>query len=640
MRYWNYCSKLLFVFTLLVGSLSPICLFAQNTNSLPNILWLTSEDNGPHLGCYGDEYADTPHIDSLAKKGMIYLNAWSTAPVCAPARTTLITGMYPPCTGSQHMRSLVKLPSDIKLYPQLLREQGYYCTNNRKEDYNIIKQGKVWDESGPRAHWKNRPAGKPFFAVFNYTVSHESQLRKRPHKAIHDPAQVRIPPYHPDAPEIRQDWAQYYDKLTEMDLMVGKALNQLEKDGLSEETIIFYYGDHGSGMPRNKRWLYQSGLRVPLVVHFPEKFKHLAPKEYQASGKSERLVGFVDYAPTLLSIAGVTPPQIMQGISFSGKFEKPEPEYIFGFRDRMDERYDISRTVRDKRYHYIRNYMPHRPQGQYLGYMFKTPTTRKWKELFDSHQLNKAQSVFWEAKPLEELFDLENDPDEINNLANSSKYQLIQNRLKNQLTQHILEIRDTGFLPEAEIHLRSKQSTPYEMAQNKSLYPLEEILKMAEVATSLRGNGVGALVNILSSLQKGLKHEESAVRYWAAIGLLNLEDFGYDGCREVLVKLLDDSSASVQVVVAEILIRYGTKEESRKAIEKLLELANFEHHHYYESLAALNVLVYFNDQIKPYRAVIEALPRINNAVPRRINNYVERMINKIIEDFASGSQGQ
>ncbi len=339
---------------------------------LPNILWLTSEDNGPHLNCYGDDYATTPNLDALAKKGMIYTRAISNAPVCAPARTTIISGMYPPSTGSEHMRSMTSLPAQFKMYPAYLRKMGYYCTNNSKEDYNLKKEGEVWDESGRKGHWKNRPKGKPFFAIFNSTVSHESQIRKRPHKQVHDPAKVRIPAYHPDHPEVRKDWAQYYDKLTDMDSQVGAKLKELKDAGLEDDTIVFYFGDHGSGMPRSKRWPFFSGLQVPLIIHIPEKWKHLASSNYQANTKSDRQVGFVDLAPTLLSIAGMKPPSHMQGHAFMGKHEAPIQMYGYGFRGRMDERYDMVRSVVGKRYIYIRNYMPHKLYGQHVGYMFVT----------------------------------------------------------------------------------------------------------------------------------------------------------------------------------------------------------------------------------------------------------------------------
>ncbi|PCH53071.1 MAG: hypothetical protein COC21_06705 [Verrucomicrobiales bacterium] len=290
---------------------------ARADQALPNILWITSEDNGPHLGCYGDSYAVTPNLDRLAKRSLRYTRASSTAPVCAPARTTIISGIYPPATGAEHMRSMTRLPAGFKMYPVYLRQLGYYCTNNSKEDYNLEKVGQVWDESGRKAHWKNRPDGKPFFAIFNHTISHESQIRNKinPADRIHDPAKVRIPTYHPDTPEVRKDWAQYHDRITMMDKLVGKNLRELEEAGLADDTIVFYYGDHGSGMPRSKRWPYFSGLNVPLIIHVPEKFKHLAPPEYKTGGSSDRLVGFIDLAPTLLELLGIRTDNSFQGVS-------------------------------------------------------------------------------------------------------------------------------------------------------------------------------------------------------------------------------------------------------------------------------------------------------------------------------------
>ncbi|MCU0978711.1 MAG: sulfatase, partial [Pirellulaceae bacterium] len=326
---------------------------------LPNILWITCEDTGPELGCYGDRYAKTPNLDELAQRSLRYLTAWSNAPVCAPARTTIISGVYPTSTGGEHMRSEVRMPEFMKMYPQFLRERGYYCTNNNKEDYNLVKPGQVWDDSSGQAHWKNRPSGKPFFSIFNLTISHESQIRTRPHTLEHDPAQAPLPAYHPDTPEVRHDWAQYYDKVTAMDAQAGQRLRELADAGLAEDTIIFFYGDHGSGMPRSKRWPYDSGLHVPLIVHVPDKFRDLAPQDYRPGGTTDRLVAFVDLAPTLLSLTGVQPPEWMQGHAFLGRHEAAPQRYLFGFRGRMDERYDMVRSVRNGRYVYIRNYMPH-----------------------------------------------------------------------------------------------------------------------------------------------------------------------------------------------------------------------------------------------------------------------------------------
>ena len=409
---------------LLVASLTPALA------DTPNILWISSEDNGPHLGVYGDSYADTPNLDALGARGMIYRNAWSTAPVCAPARTTIISGMYPPSTGSQHMRSSTRLPRPMKMFPQYLRETGYYVTNNSKEDYNLVKPGKVWAESSPQAHWRKRAPGQPFFSVFNLTVTHESQIRKRPHATVHDPATVRVPAYHPDTPETRQDWAQYHDKMTEMDGLAGKVLAQLKADGLEKDTIVFYWADHGPGLPRSKRWTYNSGLNVPLILYIPEKFRHLRPAEYAAGGESGRLAGFVDFAATVLSLAGIQPPDHFQGHAFAGRYEAPPQPYLYGFRGRMDERYDMVRSVRDQRYVYIRNFMPHRIYGQFIEYMFRTPTTAVWHQLYREGKLKSPRTHFWETKPAEELYDLAEDPDETRNLANSPEHAAVLERLR------------------------------------------------------------------------------------------------------------------------------------------------------------------------------------------------------------------
>jgi len=366
----------------------------QTQGARPNVLWVTCEDIGPQIGPYGDKYAVTPALDEFASRGLRYNYAWSNAPVCAPARTTIITGMYPPSTGSEHMRSETSLPGRFKLFPAYLREAGYYCSNNVKEDYNVVKPAGTWDDSSNRAHWRNRKAGQPFFSVFNFTITHESQIRRRPHTLVHDPSKVRIPAYHPDTPEVRHDWAQYYDNITTMDRQAGQVLSQLRQDGLADDTVVFFYGDHGSGMPRSKRWPFNSGLHVPMIVHIPEKFRNLAPPDYRAGGNTDRLVSFVDLAPTVLSLAGIKPPDQFQGYAFLGAHQAPEQPFIHGFRGRMDERIDCTRSVRDKRYSYLRHYMPHRIYGQHVSYMFETPTTEVWRKMFDQGKLTPVQSKF------------------------------------------------------------------------------------------------------------------------------------------------------------------------------------------------------------------------------------------------------
>lgn len=348
-------------------------------DELPNILWLTSEDNSAMLGCYGDTFSTTPNLDQLASQGFLYTHAYANAPVCAPARNTILTGIYASSAGNQHMRSYYPGPEGVKTYPEFLREAGYYCTNNSKTDYNSdsFDPKLIWDESSNNAHYKNRKPGQPFFAVFNCGISHESSLHDSiPDELLrHSPDEVPIAPYHPSTSAIKHDWAQYYDKVEDMDSWVGEKLRELENEGLADNTIVFYYSDNGGVLARSKRYLYETGTRVPLIVRIPEKYKYLYPAEKQSS-RVDRLVSFVDLVPTLLSITGINIPDYLQGNAFLGKQATHDPEYVYMFRGRMDERYDMSRAVRDKKYRYIINYMPYRIYGQYLGYLWKAPSVR------------------------------------------------------------------------------------------------------------------------------------------------------------------------------------------------------------------------------------------------------------------------
>lgn len=594
----------------------------------PNILWITSEDNGPELGCYGDEYAVTPHIDGLAMRSSRYLYFWSNAPVCAPARTTIITGVYPPATGAEHMRSNVPLSATLKMYPQILREAGYYCTNSSKEDYNQIKPRQIWDESSRKAHWKNRKEGQPFFAIFNHTISHESQIRNKidPKNQIHDPAKARVRAYHPDTPEVRKDWAQYYDRITMMDALVGKNLKELEEAGLTDDTIVFYYGDHGSGMPRSKRWPYNSGLHVPLIVHIPEKFSHLRPKDYATGGTSDRLTAFVDLAPTLLSLIGQKPPEWMQGYAFAGRYDAGPQPFIYGFRGRMDERYDLVRTVTDGRYVYIRNYMPHKIYGQYIQYMFQTPTTRIWKEMFDAGKLNDAQSHFWQRKPSEELYDLKSDPDEVNNLATSSEHQAALQKLRKAQRDQVVRIRDVGFIPEDELHSLASDTTPYDVGQSQR-YALDSILSAAEDASSLEPGKTKSLVERLES------GSDNSVRYWAALGLLMRGEAGLKAGHRALTRALKDKSPSVRVIAAQVLAQFGSDEDNAKGLEVLLKHASLDHNTIYVAMLALNALDELDGRAASAIEQIKSLPTKSKVNYPRMGAYVSNLKSKTLSDL-------
>ncbi len=535
------------------------------------------------------------------------------------ARTGIISGLYPTATGAEHMRSLVSLPKGFRMYPQFLRDAGYYCANNNKEDYNLAKPGKVWDDSSAKAHWTNRAPGQPFFAIFNHTVTHESQVRRRPHNFVHDPAKVRVPAYHPDTPEVRRDWAQYYDQITVMDGLAGRNLRDLEQAGLADDTIVFFYGDHGAGMPRSKRTPCNSGLQVGLVVYFPEKWRHLAPKDYQPGGSSGRLVSFLDLAPTLLSLAGTPTTDWMHGRAFAGKFTAPAPEFLHGYRGRMDERYDLVRSVTDGRYVYLRNYLPHLPAGQHVTFMFETPTTRVWKELFDAGKLAPPQTFFWERRQPEELYDLQSDPDEVKNLAASPQHQEILQRFRRAQQEQARRVRDVGFLPEGEIHTRSVGSTPYEMGHDDAKYPFEKIFAMAGLASSLRPDAT-------PQLMAGLTDSDSAVRYWAALGLLMRGAGAVTDAHDKLSVALIDSSPHVRVAAAQALAQFGKPSDLQPSLTALVELASLKNNSVYVSLQALNALDALGSKTTGVKPSIAALPAKVPKMPERTAGYVPRLL--------------
>jgi len=619
-----------FIRNLIIVLAAGLLPFVLTSAQLPNVLWIVAEDMNPNLGCYGDTNATTPNIDKLANRGLRFTKCWSAAPVCAPARTALISGVYPTATGGEHMRSEVALPSYMRLYPQLLADAGYYCVNKSKEDYNIRPEGKVWAESSPRAHYRNRTPGQPFFAAFNIELTHESQIRSRPHTLKHDPAKIRLPAYHPDAPEVRRDWAQYYDKITEMDQVVGKHLRELDELGLSSETIVFFYGDNGCGMPRSKRWPYNSGLSVPLIVFVPEKWKALAPPGYSPGGVSDRLVNFVDFAPTLLSIAGVEPPSWMQGTPFMGRHTRQAPAFNHGFRGRMDERYDMVRSVTDGRYVYIRNYMPHLVYGQYLEYMFQTPTTRLWKDLYDNRKLEPPQTFFWEPKPPEELYDLATDPDEVRNLAGSPQHAEVLQKLRGAQRAHALAVRDVGFLSEAEMHARASGATIYEMGHAAG-YALERIMAMAELASLLKPDA-------LPELRAALKDTDAAVRYWAALGLLMRGNAGVTAARDDLRAALRDPSPSVRVIAARALGQHGNDEDLKLALPVLEAMSSPAENGAYISMMTLNAIDALGAKAAPLLSVIKSMPVKDPAAPARANSYVQRLVSDITREKAAAKR--
>lgn len=597
-----------------MGIVGGQCLSA-NEPKRPHILWLTCEDSSPNLGCYGDSAAITPNLDRLAKEGVRYTLAFSTSGVCAPSRSCLITGVYPSSLGTHFMRCKGTLPDFVKCFPEYLRSSGYYCTNNVKTDYNFDPPKSAWDESSNKAHWKNRPAAKPFFAVFNNTVTHESQYRKRgadfekmvsrvTKEQRHDPAKVTLPPFYPDTPEARLDWAQYLDTLTMMDLEAGDALAELEQAGLADDTIVFFFSDHGVGLPRAKRWLYDSGTHVPLIVRFGKNFRHLAPSAPGTT--SERLVSFVDFAPTVLSLARVTIPEHMQGVPFLGAKAGPPREYVFGLRDRMDETHDIIRSVRDRRFKYIRNYMPHVPYAQHLAYAELGPTLQSMRRKHVEGKLNSQQELFFRrTKPPEELFDCDSDPHNLRNLAADPAHAKTLDRFRAEHQRWMRDSLDLGLVPEPDLHDRCGESPPYVWArQSDSSFPREKILAAALTAQS-GPTGRDQMTALLSD-------PDAAVRYWGVTGLIAL---GAESKPVVprLLGALKDPSPTVRVTAARALFPLGEEEVALSVLKRGLRDDNpWVRHH-----AAL-ALDSFGQRAAPLKAELEGALKDENEYVVRV----------------------
>ncbi|MFT4567135.1 MAG: N-sulfoglucosamine sulfohydrolase [Saprospiraceae bacterium] len=454
----------------------------------PNILWLVTEDMGPWIPPFGDSTIQTPNLSRLAAQGVRFPNFFSTSGVCAPSRAAISTGMYPSSIGANHMRTASSMdvtglpayeavpPADVKMMSEILRMNGYYCTNNVKQDYQYKAPVTAWDESSPYAHWRNRNDGQPFFSIFNFTVTHESGLFEpygflkgeiRHYKAgdrnfnvgkgrgrlsegdtpvhVAKNSDFSIPPYLPDTEKVRRDMWKMYNNIAEMDRQLGAILNQLEEDGLLEKTIIFFYGDHGGPLPRQKRLIYDSGLNTPLMVRYP--------KQQKAGSIDMQLASFIDLAPTALSIAGIQPPSYIQGQALVGEYGAPQKrEYIHAAADRFDGMTDAIRAVHDGRYKYIRNYRPEQPYYLPVGYRERIPAMQELLRLRDSGELNEDQMQwFREEKPRDELFDVESDPHELTNLANDPNYKAQLDALSKEMDRWLADINDVPNKPEREL---------------------------------------------------------------------------------------------------------------------------------------------------------------------------------------------
>ena len=425
---------------------------AQSHPDHPNILWLIAEDFGPHLGCYGTREVWTPNLDALAGQGVRYTRFFTTAPVCSPSRSAFMTGMYQTTIGAHNHRSHrddgYALPRGVRLLTDWMRDAGYFTANVRtlppalrfkgsgKTDWNFSYAGKPFDSD----RWVDLKSQQPFFAQINFQETHRAF--RAPKRA--DPAKVELPPWTPDHPVAREDWAHYLDAASELDRKVGLVLRQLEADGLADNTVVVFFGDNGQAHVRGKQFCYDSGLHVPLIIRWPKAFP--APAHFESGTVDSRLLASIDLAPTMLPIAGAKKPARMEGEVFLGSQAAKPRQYVFGARDRCDETVFRFRTVRDTRYRYIRNFTPSRPFLQANDYKERSyPVWNLLKELHATGTLTPPQEFLCApTMPAEELYDLQADPHEIQNLAESAEHRAVLSRLRTALDDWIERTHDQG----------------------------------------------------------------------------------------------------------------------------------------------------------------------------------------------------
>ncbi len=531
--------------------------FALSAADRPNIVWIVSEDNSKHwLRLYEEGGAPMPHIEKLAENGLVFLNAFSNAPVCSVARSTLITGCYAPRIGAQYHRrsALAPMPDGLRMFPHYLREAGYYTTNNSKTDYNLNDR-EMWDESSNKANYRNREAGQPFFHVQNFGRTHEGQLHfsrenMLENRTVTDPNWITVFPYHPDTATFRYTYARYHDYHREIDEEMGAFIDGLKADGVADDTIIFYYGDHGGVLPRGKGYAYESGLNVPLVVYAPEKWRHLLPEK--AGSRVDGFVSFIDFGPTVLNLAGVSVPGPMDGTPFLGDGvsakELASRDEAFGYADRFDEKYDLVRTLRKGKFKYIRNYQPFNFDGLFNQYRYRMLAYREWKEKYDAGELNAEQRQFFESRPPESLYDIESDPHEVNDLAGDPKYASVLKDLRRRLADKVKSMPDLSFVPES-IMVTDAIGNPVQYGQDQKKR-ISKLVDTADLSLQPFGRAKGGIAKALAS-------SDPIVRYW---GLIACSSFGEEASSFVKTAkaiAANDTDNLARVRAAEFLALIG-----------------------------------------------------------------------------------
>ncbi|KXX69321.1 sulfatase [Flammeovirga sp. SJP92] len=587
------------------------CKTSTPTTSKPNILWITIEDTSPQfIGCYGNENAHTPHIDQLAEEGVRFTNAFSTGTVCSPSRSTLITGVRTFEMGTGNHRSSYPIPSQIHGFPYYMKKAGYYVTNNAKTDYNL-RNGKAfikdaWNESSKKAGWWNRKKDQPFFAVFNFEDSHQSRTMTNPYswymEKIYnklnkeekiDENAFNMPPIYKDTPEMRKQFARVYNSISMTDKKIGHLLERLDKEGLKEETIIFFFADHGEGMPRGKTNGIDYGYRVPFVVWFPEKYKHLSPWKTNG-GVTDELINFEDLAPTLIDLAGGKLPKHLKGRILMGDNRSKKKELITLSSDRSDNGIDLVRTVTDGRYIYSRNFMPFIPQQRYIRYMEISDIVNQMRTDLKNNQLDSLQKSIFEPRPKEYLFDIQNDQWETNNLADDPAFHKIKEKMKKHLKADLLERRDVMFLPEYELYKISETGTPYEFRLNNENCPIDNIFDIAFLS--------GETTNEALKIQLQFLNSENAIeRYWALLGIRSQPKKNVLSYKESILQAMQDQYSPAAIIASIIAYDLYGDQDAKVKLENFCLSENMQ-----DALLAINLINYFNDeQKKPFISTMQ-----------------------------------
>lgn len=598
---------------------SGLGLYAQ-VQQKPNILWVTIEDTSPQfIGCYGNKNARTPVIDELAREGVRFTNAFSTGTVCSPSRSTIITGVKTYKMGTGNHRSNYPIPGFIHGFPYYLKQAGYYTTNNSKTDYNVGNQNKFiadsWSESSTKTGWWNRKSGQPFFAVFNYMDSHQSRTMTLSYeeyvKKVLDelPQSDRIgekdfdmPPFYRDSPEMRKQFARVYNAIKLTDNKIGELLKRLDKDHLKDSTIIFFYADHGEGIPRGKTNGINLGYRVPFVIWFPEMYKHLSP--WGTGGVvTDEMIDFEDLAPTLINLAGGNVPEYLTGRKLMGENRSKPVDHLILSADRSDNGIDLVRSVTNGKYMYSRNFMPFMPEVRYIRYMEIGDIKQQMRKDLAKNILDPLQKSLFEDRPAEFLFDIENDRWETKNLANDPDFKQVLEQMRNQLKTEILQSRDVLLLPEYEIGLISETITPYEFRLDDKNYPVAKVYEAASLS-GLRGK------DIVAKQIKLLGNSNKIIRYWAMVGLRSQSPNGLKPFSKAIIKAMNDEYPPVAITASSIAWQEFSNVLAEENLKKYCASENMD-----LSLMAINYLLYSTNK-QPF---IETIKSVHDMKDRNYN---------------------